>query len=173
MDALGQAGSDYRWNIYTEGFLRRIRYLSRDDLLAFLELTQRYIEHSLRANRRSDQLYHTYNILHLGENSAAISHLQEMLEGQVAILSSKLLSGDESLALLQSLRNSALYRADQNSYILYPDKTLPGFLSKNTLTVDQVAGLRLPGILADARINTLFVRDVDGTVSLQRTITQR
>jgi hypothetical protein len=100
MDALGQAGSDYRWNIYTEGFSGVIAHLSRDDLLAFLELTQRYIEHSLRANRRSDQLYHTYNILHLGENSAAIGHLHEMLEGQVAILSSKLLSGDESLALV-------------------------------------------------------------------------
>jgi hypothetical protein len=162
MDALGQAGSGYRWNIYTEGFSGVIVHLSRGDLLAFLELSQRYIEHSLRANRRSDQLYHTYNILHLGENSAAIGQLQEMLEGQVAILSSKLLSGDESLALLQSLRNSALYSADQNTYILYPDKTLPSFLSKNTLTVDQVRDLRLPAVLADVQDKTLFVRDVDG-----------
>jgi hypothetical protein len=132
MDALGQAGSDFRWNIYTESFSGVLSYLSRDDLLAFLELTQRYIEHSLRANRRSDQLYHTYNILHLCENSAAIGHLYEMLEGQVAILSSGLLSGDESLSLLKSLRSSALYSTDQNTYILYPDKTLPSFLSKNT-----------------------------------------
>jgi hypothetical protein len=46
------------------------------------------------------------------------------------------------LHLLQSLRSSALYSADQNTYILYPDKTLPSFLSKNTLTVDQVKDLR-------------------------------
>lgn len=162
MDALGQAGSDFRWKIYLESFSGRLTPLGRDDLLAFLELTQRYIEHSLRANRRSDQLYHTYNILHLGENSAAIGHLYEMLEGQVAILSSGLLSGDESLSLLENLRRSKLYRSDQNSYILYPDKTLPSFLSKNTLTVDQVRGLRLPTILADAQDKTLFVRDVDG-----------
>ncbi len=162
MDALGQAGSDYRWNIYTEGFSGVSGDLSRDDLLAFLELSQRFIEHSLRANKRSDQLFHSYNILHLGENSAAVGHLQEMLEGQVSILSSRLLSGDESLALLQSLRRSALYSADQNTYILYPDKTLPSFLSKNTLTVDQVRDLRLPAVLADVQDKTLFVRDVDG-----------
>jgi hypothetical protein len=162
MDAFGQAGSDYRWSVYTEGFSGEISLLSRDDLLAFLELAQRYVEHSLRANRRSDHLYHTYNILHLGENSAAISHLQEMLEGQVAILSSGLLSGNESLALLQSLRNSALYRDDQSTYILYPDKTLPSFLSKNTLTAEQVRDLRLPAALADAQDKTLLVRDVDG-----------
>jgi hypothetical protein len=85
-----------------------------------------------------------------------------MLEGQVAILSSGLLSGDESLSLLKSLRSSALYSADQNTYILYPDKTLPSFLSKNTLTVDQVKDLRLPAILAEVQDKTLFVRDVDG-----------
>jgi hypothetical protein len=161
MDALGQAGSDYRWNIYTRGFSGGMAFLSKDDLLAFLELSKRYIEHSLRSNQRSDQLYHTYNILHLGENSAGIGHLQEMLEGQVAILSSKLLSGDESLALLQSLQSSALYRADQHTYILYPDKTLPSFLAKNTLTADQVKNLRLPAVLADAQDKTLFVRDVN------------
>jgi len=162
MDALGQAGSDFRWNVYTESFSGVLTYLSRDDMLAFLELTQRYIEHSLRANRREDQLYHTYNILHLSENSAAIGHLYEMLEGQVSILSSGLLSGDESLALLESLRSSALYSADQKTYILYPDKTLPSFLSKNTLTVDQVKDLRLPAILAEVQDRTLFVQDVDG-----------
>lgn len=163
MDALGQAGSDYRWGVYLKGFSGITADLSLDDLLAFLELTQRYIEHSLRANQRSDYLYHTYNILQLGERSAAISRLQEMLEGQVAILSSGLLSGDESLALLQSLRSSALYRADQSTYILYPDKTLPGFLSKNTLTLEQVRDLRLPAALADAQDKTLLIRDVEGS----------
>jgi hypothetical protein len=72
------------------------------------------------------------------------------------------LSGDESLALLQSLRSSVLYNSDQNTYILYPDKILPSFLSKNTLKVEQVSDLRLPAMLADVQDKTLFVRDVDG-----------
>jgi hypothetical protein len=162
MDALGQAGSDYRWKIYAESFSGEFSPISRDDLLAFLNQAQQFIEHSLRANKRSDHLYHTYNILHLGEKSAAIGRLPEMLEGQVAILSSGLLSGDESLALLQSLRNSALYRDDQNTYVLYPDKRLPGFLSKNILTIEQVKDLRLPSVLADAQDKTLLIRDVNG-----------
>ena len=82
-----------------------------NDMVAFLDLAQQYVEHSLRANKRSDNLYHAYNILHLGDKHASISHLYEMLEGQVAILSSGLLSGEESLALLESLRHSQLYRA--------------------------------------------------------------
>ncbi len=162
MKALGQAGSDFRWNFYTHGFSGDLAALPGADVLAFLELAQRYIEHTLRANRRPDNLYHAYNILHLDGQRATVGHLYEMLEGQVAILSSGLLSGDESLALLESLRHSALYRADQHSYILYPDKTLPGFLAKNSLSPEQLRGLRLPAALAEAQEKSIFVRDLDG-----------
>ena len=143
MDALGQAGSDYRWNYYSQGFSGKVTQLATSDMIAFLDLSQQYIEHSLRANKRSDNLYHAYNILHLDDKTASIRHLYEMLEGQVSILSSGLLSGEESLALLESLRVSQLYRPDQHSYILYPDRKLPGFLEKNCLTSDQVCGLSL------------------------------
>ena len=67
-----------------------------------LDLALAYVDHTLRANRRADGLYHSYNILRLSKADAAASMpLYEMLEGQVAILSSGLLSGDEALALLQ------------------------------------------------------------------------
>jgi hypothetical protein len=56
-----------------------------------------------------------------------------MLEGQVAALSSGLLKPTEALAVLRALRASALYRADQHSYLLYPDRELPSFLERNTL----------------------------------------
>ena len=125
------------------------------ELIAFLDLAQQYVEHSLRANKRSDNLYHAYNILHLGDETASISHLYEMLEGQVAILSSGLLSGEESLALLESLRHSQLYRPDQHSYILYPDRKLPGFLEKNSMTSEQVSGLTLVSELVKAQDKTL------------------
>ncbi len=162
MDALGRSGSDYRWKIYSQNFSGNLSSISSNDLLEFLDLAQQFIEHSLRANKRSDQLYHTYNILNLSKNNASISHLKEMLEGQVSILSSGLLSGDESLALLQSLRKSALFREDQNTYILYPDKPQPGFLSKNSISKEQIGDLRLPAILAEMQDKTLLVRDLDG-----------
>jgi hypothetical protein len=162
MDDLGQAGSDYRWNYYRSGLSGEFTELEKGALLAFLDLARQYIEHSLQANKRPDDLYHAYNILSLGENSAAIGHLYEMLEGQVAILSSGLLSGEESLALLHSLRQSSLYRADQHSYILYPDRDLPGFLDKNRLSPGQVGRSALLAKLIEEEDRSLVVRDENG-----------
>jgi hypothetical protein len=171
MDALGQAGSDYRQGLYQNGFSEAFVDLDRGELLGFLELVQQYIEHTLRENKRDDGLYHAYNVLHLsrrgdteylGDGSATVGHLYEMLEGQVAILSSGLLSGAESLALLRSLRQSALYRADQHSYILYPDRDLPGFLHKNCLPPNLVHESALLTRLIEQGDETLIVRDEDG-----------
>lgn len=162
MDSLGETGSDYRWNFYRNGFSGELIDAPVTDIVAFLDLAQQYVEHSLRANRRSDSLYHAYNILHLDQGRASVSHLYEMLEGQVAILSSGLLSGDESLSLLQSLRNSALYQPEQLSYILYPDRNLPGFLQKNCLTQDQVADVTLFDRLLEAQDKSIITRDVNG-----------
>ncbi len=72
MDALGQAGSDYREKFYSHGFSGKLSSVQGSELLAFLDLAQRYVEHSLRANRRDDSLYHAYNILHLEEKRATI-----------------------------------------------------------------------------------------------------
>ncbi|HMB23771.1 MAG TPA: hypothetical protein VKP08_13100, partial [Anaerolineales bacterium] len=108
MDALGQAGSDYRWSYYSHGLSGASTQVSVSDLIAFLDLAQQYAEHTLSANRRSDHLYHAYNILHLGPKTASIGYLYEMLEGQVAVLSSGMLSGEESRQLLESLRHSQL-----------------------------------------------------------------
>jgi hypothetical protein len=163
MDALGQVGSDYRWNYYSRGFSGEYAQLSVPELVGFLDLAQGYVEHSLRANKRSDNLYHAYNVLHLDPGRASVAHLYEMLEGQVAILSSGLLSGEESLLLLESLRNSKLYRPDQHSYILYPDRTLPGFLAKNSIPSTQVSALKLVSELVKANDRSLIVRDEEGT----------
>jgi hypothetical protein len=159
MDALGQAGSDYRWNLYQHGPSGEMSSLPVSEINAFLELALRYVEHSLRANKRSDHLYHSYNVLHLGEQTATVNTLYEMLEGQVAMLSSGLLNGAESLDLLESLRRSQLYRADQHTYILYPDRELPGFLEKNSLTPDQVQDLALFPALVKAQDKSLITQD--------------
>ncbi len=162
MDALGQAGSDYRSNYYLNGFSGMMEALDKQGLLGFLEVALGYIDHTLRANRRSDGLYHSYNILHLQPGSAAISPLYEMLEGQVAILSSGLLDGAESLALLNNLRNGPLYRADQHSYILYPDRKLKDFVAKNTLSPQQVEVVALVRELQLAGDESLFSCDEIG-----------
>ena len=85
-----------------------------------------------------------------------------MLEGQVAILSSGLLTPQEALTLLRYLRESALYRADQHSYILYPDRELPSFMVKNRLPPDQTREIDLVQILVNNKESSLIVQDENG-----------
>jgi hypothetical protein len=162
MDDLGEAGSDYRWNYYKTGLSGNQSSLPALDIAEFLDLAQKYVEHTLRANRRSDHLYHAYNILHIDQGCASVSHLYEMLEGQVAILSSGMLDARESLALLESLRNSALYQPETHSYILYPDRNLPGILEKNRLTQNQVRSVALFNALIKAQNRSIITADVNG-----------
>jgi hypothetical protein len=162
MDALGQAGSDYRWNFYHHGLSGEITALPAGQVSRFLALAQAYVDGSLRANRRPDDLYHAYNTLQLSQEGASVSYLYEMLEGQVSILSSGLLSAQEALALLDSLRSGRLYRPDQHSYILYPDRDLPGFLEKNCIAPERLKGLNLVRALGAAQDKRLLHADVDG-----------
>ena len=159
MKELGQAGSDYRWGFYENGLSGNQSELTLQDLSVFLKLTQDYVEHSLRANQRADGLFHAYNILHFKDGHASIGRLDMMLEGQVSILSSQMLSGNEALALLEALRHSPLYRQDQHTYLLYPDKTLPGFLEKNRIHSEQVQKLKLVNKLLEAGDTSLITRD--------------
>jgi len=162
LEALGRAGSAYRTNYYETGFSGEFIALNRDSVINFLVLARKYVEHSLKANRRPDHLYHAYNVLRLDQGKAILGNLDEMLEGQVSILASGMLSSAEALDLLSSLRQSRLYRADQHSYILYPDRDLPGFLRKNHLEADQIAGSALIAKLLEQNDQRLISRDIDG-----------
>jgi len=162
MDELGAAATAYRTIVYEAGLPETAVSLTGQTLADFLALAQRYVEHTLRANRRPDDLYHAYNILRLEDGETAVDHLYPMLEGQVAILSSGLLTPDEALALLRSLRHSDLYRADQHTYILYPNRALPGFRQKNNVRPEQVADSSLVAALAAAGDGRLLSRDEAG-----------
>jgi hypothetical protein len=64
-----------------------------------------------------------------------------MLEGQVAGVSSGTVDARDTLAVLDALRTGPLYRADQHSYMLYPNRELPGFLEKNTISATDAKKL--------------------------------
>lgn len=162
MDELGAAITTYRVAVYDRERPHSTAQLSGQAVDALLALAQAYIDHTLRANRRSDDLYHSYNVLRLADGEAAVEHLYPMLEGQVAILSSGLLAPGEALALLRSLRRSDLYRADQHSYMLYPNRTLPGFLQKNRVPAARLARSALAQALAAADDGRLLVRNAEG-----------
>lgn len=160
-DALGQAGSEYRETINKNGFSGEKSVFEIDALSKFVKVANRYFEQTIRVNRRNDNLYHAYNLLTIKDDRFEIDHLSEMLEGQVAAISSGLLSADEVVTLLDALRNSKLYRPDQNSYILYPNKDLPGFLNKNTLHADAVSKSSLLTQLVKDENRQLVLKDVN------------
>jgi hypothetical protein len=161
MDELGAAGTAYRARVY-DGFGGATTTVDVAQVAEFLDLAQQYVDSGLRANRREDALFHSYNLVELGADRAGVRRLNEMLEGQVAVLSSGVLSPAECLDLLEGLRASRLYRADQHSYILYPDKDLPTFLGRNTFTADQAAGCALVGELVAAGDRAIVVQDGTG-----------
>jgi hypothetical protein len=157
LDALGSAGSSYRAGLYARGFSGQQTPLAGAELTAFCDLALLCIDHSIRANRREDGLYHSYNLMKVEGDGIVIRRLHEMLEGQVAVLSSGALSARESLAVLDALRSSRLYRADQNSYVLYPDRKLPSFFEKNNIpaaAITQSKPLAAMIARADRRIVT-------------------
>ncbi|GAP42007.1 hypothetical protein TBC1_11135 [Lentimicrobium saccharophilum] len=133
LDRLGWAASGYRQRIYNNGFKGTRQSISLEGLKKFTIVCLDFIEQSIRVNKRSDNLYHAYNLMHATETSVSCSHLSEMLEGQTAVLSSGYLTSEQALEVLDALKSSALFRDDQYSYILYPNKKLPGFLEKNNI----------------------------------------
>ena len=163
LDGLGNAGSTYRNQIYTHAFSGHKKVLDLDELSAFIRISLTYLEHTIDANKRKDNMYHAYNLMTVeNKHEISISHLDEMLEGQVAVLSSGYLSSKDSLELLDSLKSSKLFRVDQYSYLLYPDKELPRFVDKNIIPKEQIdSSLLLKQLLQDGD-TTIIERDVDG-----------
>ena len=167
LESLARPMASYRALIYRQGFSGERQALSAAELGAFVDSALHHIDHAIAANRREDGLYHAYNLVHIGEDGIEIRRLPEMLEGQVAVLSSGLLSPGETLSVLDALRASALYRADQNSYLLYPDRELPRFLAKNRIPATAVSGSRLLSSLLEAKHEAdvpLVIQDADGVV---------
>jgi len=163
LDALGHAASDYRQKIYKKSFSGKKKTIKLKKLQKFVNLSLQYLDHSIEANRRSDDLYHAYNLMTVeNDTEVSVAYLSEMLEGQVAVLSSGYLSSKAALAVLDGLKNSKLFRADQYSYILYPNKDLPGFIAKNRISADQVAKSKLLKKLVADGNTQIIEKDVKG-----------
>lgn len=161
VDELGLAGENYREQVY-QGFSGSTGSISKEELAGFLEDVLAFVDHTINANERTDKLYHSYNLMSVNSDGGiAIRYLYEMLEGQVAVLSAGSIDTKDVLGLLDALRKSALYRADQHSYILYPDRQLPRFEVKNTLpatAVEKSELLQKMVIKGDTRLIEMDVR---------------
>ena len=161
-DCLGKDGSEYRQAIYEKSFSGKKASLTVQSLIEFTQLGLDYLDQSIKVNRRDDGLYHAYNLISFTEKGISIRHLYEMLEGQVAVLSSGYLSVQESLDVLDALKASSMFRSDQYSYLLYPDRQLPLFVQKNNIPVAQVSSSKLLRKLISENDSSILKADETG-----------
>jgi len=163
LDHVCQAGSDYRLKLYRNGFSGKRHELKIEKLVSFFSTAKQYIDHSIKVNKRDDDLYHAYNLVSFtNQNEITIRHLYEMLEGQVAVLSSGYLSVEDSIILLNSLSKSALFRKDQSSYLLYPNRELPRFIEKNIIPRELIENSGLIKKNIGFGNQKIFIEDIFG-----------
>ena len=159
---LGEAASRYREAVYRqEGFSGR-REQPAGDILRMLDDTLAVIDHGIEANRRADGLFHAYNLMDLAPGALGTQALYPMLEGQVAALSSGAVPPVEAAALLESLFGSELYRPDQHSFMLYPDRKLPSFLEKNRIGTADAEGIPVLRRMLANGDERIVLRDAEG-----------
>ncbi len=133
LDSLGQVFSEYRKQVYDHGLSDK-ESVTADEVTDLCRLAGKYAEHTIALSHREDELYHAYNLADFSHDGhLRVRHLYEMLEGQVAVLSAGALSVKSAADLVERMYESRLYRPDQNSFMLYPDRELPDFLDKNVI----------------------------------------
>ncbi len=161
---LGLAFDDYRTTLYATG-PSAPSPLAPETLRRLLRTSIRHLDDSLRAAHRPDGLYDAYNLVAFSEGGtrASVSHLPEMLEGQVAAISSGSLDVDQVVALLHTMYESDLYRHDVDSFVLYPARTRPPFLERNQVPAEAVESNALLAALITADNDSLITRDVNGS----------
>jgi hypothetical protein len=160
-DSLGEAGGEYRKAVYEKSFSGQKMMVQVKNLSEFTKLALKYMDQSIKVNKREDGLYHAYNLISFVDGGISIRHLYEMLEGQVAVLSSGYLSVQESLDVLNALKSSKLFRGDQYSYLLYPDRQLPLFSQKNNIPGNRVKESKLLSkLVADGELSVIRKDDL-------------
>ena len=131
--ANGKAFEKERTILYKDGFSVSMVSMNRKSLATLLETLLEAVNSTLIANKRSDGLFHSYNILLIEDKCMKILPMKLQLEGQVAIMSSGFISPKEGVRLMKALKESPLREGITGAYLLYPDKTLPRFWEKNSI----------------------------------------
>jgi hypothetical protein len=121
------------------------------------------VDATLQRCRRDDGLFDSYKLVRFTPGRAELERLYPMLEGQVALLSCGLLPLADAVRLLEALFASPLFTPDRQSFLLYPDRALPGFLERNRLDAEALALPVVQSLLAAGRAD-LLQRQSDGTV---------
>lgn len=164
VEKLGRAGERQRFAVYSGGPSGEFQAVAAEELAQGLRAAKAWIDHSLHANRRDDGLFHAYNLLELSAEGADVRRLPAMLEGQVSVLGAGLLDSQDSAELVKCLLASDLFRADQESFLLYPDRALPRFFDANRLPAEAREQSALIRALLAEEDTRLVLQGEDGVL---------
>ncbi|MEM6273666.1 MAG: hypothetical protein AAF735_00365 [Myxococcota bacterium] len=159
---LGEAAERYRAEVYADSRIQERASCSLDPIRHMLDDALVLIDASIETNRRDDALYHAYNVLEMRDDSLLVHDLYPMLEGQVAAIGTGALSPQAVIEVVNALFESPIYRADQDSFMLYPDRDLPGFLQKNRIPDSSIAEIELLRAMLDTGDTRIVARDIEG-----------
>ncbi|WP_394156740.1 hypothetical protein [Vibrio campbellii] len=135
---LEKAAEDFRQRVYRVNGFSGKTTVEASAIKQLLEVSLTVLDSSIASNLREDGLFNAYNILTYSAESLQVEELYPMLEGQVAALSAGVLTPVQAVNLLDNLFASEMYREDQHSFMLYPDRDLSAFMNKNSLTDAQI-----------------------------------
>ncbi len=159
---LGQAANRYRLSVYRrDSFTGKVEQ-PLHQVHALLDSALSVIDHTINVNLRNDGLYHAYNLISLKDDKIEVAHLYAMLEGQVAALSSGAMSSTQAIQTIEALFTSNIYREDQHSFMLYPDRKLPGFLQKNCFNYSDIDDQPLLKEMVAKCDQRIVLKDADG-----------
>ncbi len=163
LDRLGGIFSEYRSKVYEHG-MSGTQAVEANDIQTLICEASDQLSHTIQANQRADGLYHAYNLLDLNTegNAATVSHLYEMLEGQVAALSTGRIAPDRAVDVIRTMFESPLFRVDQNSFLLYPNRNLLGFSQRNLIPEKGIQTNEFLQRLLEENEGSLILKSLDG-----------
>jgi hypothetical protein len=159
---LGQAAWRYRQAVYNTQSFSHKENCSVEVVNLLLSNALVVIDHTIQTSVGDDGLYQSYNLLGFHGEQASVENLYPMLEGQVAAISSGAINPEQAADVLDALFVSDVYRDDQKTFMLYPDRIQTPFLSKNVITSAAFAEVPVFAQMLAASDKRIVMHDVKG-----------
>jgi hypothetical protein len=172
LDAAGSLLDTWRARAYQGAAGREPVRAAQSELTGLAQALMPLVDATLQCNARADGLFHSYNLVDLSAGRAEVRPLHLMLEGQVALLSCGWLPLADAVRLLDALFVSDLFDPRRRSFMLYPDRSLPGFFERNRLD-DEALALPVVRRVLDSDRADLLQRQSDGTVRFAPALSNR
>ncbi|SON52599.1 hypothetical protein [Vibrio tapetis] len=160
---LEKAASDYRQRVYRTGGFSGKTQVELGAITELMDVSLTVLDDTIANNKREDGLFNAYNIINYSAENLEVSELYPMLEGQVAILSAGVLQPKQAVTLLERLFASEMYRDDQQSFMLYPDRNLAPFINKNSIPSERLVDNELIQLMLAKGDTRVVNMDVNGS----------